>query len=319
MRRGLDSGGPPLSVATITRVALPENTASAWAHPGAACTIDGALVVAATDGQHIHRLEGSQVVGTISVPTTECHGLAATVDGDLWIADPGNKGHLHDGVVTSTTAAGQVVRVDPVGRIQGRLAPPTADWMPTGVAVQDFGRASDGRLFVADGYGAGLVHCFATDGSLLWSCDGAATGTPFDTPHGITVDTRTTPARLLVADRGNRRVVVLSLDGEVLGGFGSDYLTSPSSFAVAGDRVWITELFGAVVAASIDGEFLERLGTTDAHSEPGWPNRVVGGLIVPPTEPETFRSPHGIAASPTGTVLVAEWVIGGRVSLLETQ
>lgn len=317
MRRGLDSGGPPLSVVTMTRVALPENAASAWAHPGATCGIDGALVVAATDGRHIHRLEGSQVVGTISVPTTECHGLAATADGGLWIADPGNKGHLHEGVVTSTNAAGQVVLVDPAGRILQRIAPPTADWMPTGVALHDFGRASDGRVFVADGYGAGLVHCFAADGSLLWTSDGAATGVSFDTPHGITVDSRTSPARLLVADRGNRRVVVLSLDGELLGGFGSDYLTSPSSFAISGDRVWITELFGALVAASSDGELLERLGTTDAHSEPGWPNRVVDGLIAAPAELEWFRSPHGIAASATGTILVAEWVIGGRVTLLE--
>jgi outer membrane protein assembly factor BamB len=305
-----------LSVATITRVALPENTANAWAHPGATCTIDGALIVAATGGQHIHRLEGSQVVGTIRVPTTECHGLAATADGGLWIADPGTKGHLHDGVVASTNAAGQVVLVDSSGRIRQRVAPPTTEWMPTGVALHDFGRASDGRLFVADGYGAGLVHCFAADGSLLWTTEGVATGTPFDTPHGVIVDTRTTPARLLVADRGNRRIVVLSLDGELLGSFGSDYLTSPSSFAISGEWVWITELFGAMVAASTDGELLERIGTTDDHAEPGWPNRVIDGLVAPPAEPEWFRSPHGIAASPNGTILVAEWVIGGRVSLI---
>jgi DNA-binding beta-propeller fold protein YncE len=303
-------------VGRLQRIELPNNCATAWAHPGTTDRPDGSVIVAATSGTAIHHIVDCRVVGTTDIPTTECHDLAAHADGSTWIADPGNKAHVDDGAVFGVTREGQVIRVGSSGERLAVLAPPTKEWMPTGVALDDFGRGSEGRLFVADGYGAGLVHAFDAAGSHLWTCDAASTGMPFSTPHGVVIDNRSSTPRLLVADRGNRRIVALTLEGAVIGTFGETFLTSPSAFALVGDLLWVAELHGALVAIAEDGRIVAREGATGAEGDVGWPNRVVDGRTTQPEDDGQLRSPHGIAAHTSGSLIVAEWVIGGRVSSL---
>lgn len=72
----------------------------------------------------------------------------------------------------------------------------------------------DGRAYVADGYGANLVHRFSAHGihEITFGERGRGPG-EFSTPHGIWVlDDR----RVIVADRENDRVQVFTEDGEWL-------------------------------------------------------------------------------------------------------
>ena len=78
--------------------------------------------------------------------------------------------------------------------------------------------ASDGDIFVADGYGNSCVHRFGAEGNLLatWGRPGSGP-LEFSTPHAIAIDGA---GRLLVSDRENNRVQILDRTGQWLGEVG---------------------------------------------------------------------------------------------------
>ncbi|TQK17658.1 hypothetical protein FBY40_0135 [Microbacterium sp. SLBN-154] len=303
-----------------TDVALDPPDSVHWAHPGLAVDSRGAVYVPDAAGDRIVRFDPDGGSSAIRVGVTDTHGLAVTRDGDLWIADHGHKfvpagdgyeGRLNGGGVTRFGSDGRV--------LQQLTAPHGKQWLPSSVALHDFGRGSDGSVWVADGYGRSLVHRFSARGDLLWTADGAASGVAFSTPHGIVVDGRGPVPVLRVADRANRRVVTLSLDGQLIDVSGEGQLTSPSCLAVVGDLLVVTELFGSIVLMDKEMRVVAAHGTPleESDQEPGWPNwRDRGAVRRPVLDPLSFRSPHGIAATPDGVIWVAEWFIGGRVSRL---
>lgn len=288
----------------------------AWAHPGVAVSPGDTIYVADASGSRVVSISPSGIRASISMPVTECHGLAVTAGGGIWVADNGHKLVPEGAGYADVVNAGQVILVDPTGRFIRRLNPPTP-WSPCGVALHDFGHGSDGRLWVADGYGQSLVHCFSSDGELLWTSDGQDSGTALKQPHGIAVDVRSSPPRLLVADRGNQRIVAMSLEGRYLGTIGQDIVTSPSGLAVDGNRLWVTELHGSLVVFDADDREIGRIGTDLRRRSPDWPNiRRNSAISRPKTAPGRFRSPHGIAVTSEGTVVITEWQTGGRVTQL---
>ncbi len=295
-----------------------EGRPDGWSHSGA--TVDGNDGLWFTDGSGstLIRIARDADERRAPVPVTECHGLAAISDAEIWIADPGWKSVPRDGDYIGVDRPGAVVRVDASGVVLLQLAEPEPGrWRPTSVAVDDLGRGSDGRVWVADGYGESLVHCFSAGGDLEWSSDGGPTGATFSTPHGLVVDRRGTSPRLLVADRGRRRIVSLALDGTPIAVFGDGVLTSPSSLAIDGDRLWVTELHGGLAVFGADDDPLSTIPTPFDFPPGPWPNAEVDGVLGPaPRSPGRFGSPHGIAVRSTGEVLVTEWGIGGRVVLL---
>lgn len=288
----------------------------AWAHPGVAVSPGDAVYVGDASGSRVVSISPSGIRTATSLPVTECHGLAVTAGGGIWVADNGHKLVPEGAGYVDVVNAGQVILVDPTRGLIQRLNPPTP-WSPCGVALHDFGHGSDGRIWVADGYGKSLVHCFSSDGELLWTSDGRDSGIAFRQPHGIAVDTRSSPPLLLIADRGNRRIVALSLDGCYLRTIGQGIVTSPSGFAVDGNRLWVTELHGSLVMFDADDREIGRIGTDIRWQSPDWPNiRRNGAITRPKTAPGRFRSPHGIAVTSKGTVVITEWHAGGRVTQL---
>ena len=87
---------------------------------------------------------------------------------------------------------------------------------PTDVAV-----ATDGEIYVSDGYGNSAVHRFSATGELIssWGSPGTGPG-EFSTPHGIWLDRAD---RVLVTDRENDRVQLFDRDGGYLGEWGDFY------------------------------------------------------------------------------------------------
>ena len=129
----------------------------------------------------------------------------------------------------------------------------------------------------------------------------------FKTLHQLAIDTRFTPPRLIACDRANRRIVHLSMNGELLGVVGEDLLL-PAAVAVRGDYAAVAELRGRVVLLDKNGAIASTLGSNTATDEIG-NNR---------TEPAKWKpgipnAPHGIAFDEQGNVYVSEFSLFGRL------
>jgi len=236
------------------------------------------------------------------------HGLTRVMRGGeeaLWLTD-------------ETLAVAELA--DLSGRVLARLERPDhpvyreKKFIPTWVAEE----AEDGRpvrLWLADGYGSHLVHAYDGEGRYEFSLSGGGAG-EFNCPHGIAVDPRPGRAgRLLVADRGNRRVQEFDRAGNYLGCWGADFLHSPDGFDFRGEHCVIAELLGRVTVVDGRNRLVEYLGEQKNATElPGWPN-VEPALV----RPGFFNSPHAAAWGQRGEVHVVEWIKGGRVTRLEPE
>jgi hypothetical protein len=295
-----------------------------WMHSGVTVTESGDVVVAAPEGNAMIFLDrdGTEL-RRVATPTTDLHGIVRdTIDGRdvFWLVDHGHKYVPATPVYVDHRVPGRLVAVTPDGDVVHELYAPAhpayahASWSPTALAVE--GRGADRRIWVADGYGASLVHAYAPDGSWLLTVDGADSGTAFDCPHGIVVDQRGPDPLLVVADRANQRLVELGLDGRTHRVVAGGLVWSPSGLAIDGDLLLVTELWGDLVVLDRDGALVDRLVEQPAEPvRPGWPNAMVDGSMVRPSgQPGVLNSPHGVAVDPTDhSWVLTEWVIGGRV------
>lgn len=175
---------------------------------------------------------------------------------------------------------------------------------PTSVSV-----APDGSVFVADGYGASVIHRYSHDLKYLGTIKEAG-GTPLNCPHCVMVDTRTSPATLLVCDRANKRIIRLALDGTFLGEL-SKGLPLPSTLALHGDKTAVTELQGRVDILDGKGTVISTLGENLNPEEKA-------NFGVPPEawQEGIFTAPHGICFDADGNLYVTDWNRWGRITRL---
>lgn len=164
---------------------------------------------------------------------------------------------------------------------------------PTDVAI-----ASDGSLFISDGYGNARVHHYSPQGEHLrsWGEPGIDPG-QFMVPHNIAIDSE---QRLYVADRESHRVQVFDLDGALLDVWHD--IHRPCGLTVGPDGlVYIGELNGVglmqgapgvghrVSVYDRSGELQARFGDPEEGDESG-----------------QFIAPHGVAVDSRGDVYVGE-------------
>lgn len=221
----------------------------------------------------------------------------------LWLTDEMARS------VTKTTLTGEVVQV---------LEPPEhqcyADqaYIPTWVAVNERRFGGNDEIWVADGYGASLVHRFDREGRWIQTLDGEEGAGRFRCPHGISIVRRRNQAELYITDRANQRVQVYDLEGRFLRVFGEGFLTSPCAITQLEDRLLIPELKARLTLLDAEDRLLDQIGRHDEICEENnWPNN--RALV----RPEKFNSPHDAAADVNGNLYVVEWIIGGRVTKLE--
>lgn len=176
----------------------------------------------------------------------------------------------------------------------------------TAVAV-----APDGSIFAACGYGSQKIHKFDATGKLLKSFGEKGKGDgQFNTCHGLWVDTRFEPARLLVADRENRRLVHHDLDGNFIG-IHATGLRRPCSIAPKGEHIAIAELEARVTILDKDGQPVAFLG--DNPDKTQWANF---GVKPADQKAGVFTAPHGLGFAPNGDLYVQDWNQSGRVTKL---
>lgn len=177
------------------------------------------------------------------------------------------------------------------------------DWCPTNVAL-----APDGSVFVGDGYGKGFIHRFSAKGAWqkVIARPGSGKGET-SCPHGMCIDTRGTQPLLVVADRGNRRIQVLDLDGAHVA-FHTEGLRMPCDMKVRDGQLLVPDLESVVTILDERNAPVVALG--DGH-----PTSLRGA----PREqfiPGKFVHPHDAIWLADGSILVAEWVPIGRITRL---
>jgi len=245
------------------------------------------------------------------------HGMTLTVENGseyLWLTDE---------------FSGRVVKVSLNGEEILSLSPPSHQvyingqkYIPTWVAQNPITR----EIWVADGYGASLVHLFSPFGEYIRTIDGTEGCGRFNNPHGISFCQSEDGPELFITDRVNKRIVVYDGNGNF-----KRYSTvahSPSCFDFLGSNMIVPELFTGIKILNKDSlEVLDEIGTNQfigLNPNGSWwpPKAPIGWPDLAGTEHiqlGIFNSPHGACFAPNGDIYVVEWIIGGRITKLEKQ
>lgn len=231
------------------------------------------------------------------------HGFYLHKEGDsefLYMTD------ISRGLMVKTTLSGE-----PVLTIETPNRPGIYDedrrFLPTDVAV-----APNGDIYIVDGYGQSWVHQYSASGQYIrsWGGLGDEAGM-LNCPHGISVDLRKDEPEVYVADRGNHRIQVFSLDGEFKRMIEDD-MDMPCSFYFSGSQMFFPDLNSRVTIFDCNDKFLMHLGEDQqAYKQTDWPN-----LPKSYYRENKFSSPHGVCVDSIGNVYVAEWTQCGRVTKL---
>jgi hypothetical protein len=291
--------------------------ATEWWHPGLATLVDGQLLLFRQGGRELLAVDrvGAHTIRR-DLPLRIGHGITVDPDGtSIWLADPGLHAQLVEGRIVRDTSSGRVIRADIADAVEFGLETPPLPiyrhepYRPTSVAL-----VAD-QVWVADGYGQSLVHRFDSGGDYLRTIDGSDGGRRFDCPHALFVDPRAPEPLVWITDRGNAVLQAFDADGRFVRALGAGTLTSPSGIAALGPLLVIAELSGSLSVFDADDRFIGIVGKSGrTRQDPGWPNAEVDGRTArPPLHDEAFNSPHAIASRPDGSLIVAEWLLGGRL------
>jgi len=180
---------------------------------------------------------------------------------------------------------------------------------PTAITV-----APNGDIFLSDGYASNHVFKFDKTGKYLMHFGQKGNDLrEFNTAHGMTLDPRYDPPRLLICDRNHQpmgRLLHYDLDGnyieEVITGLGM-----PTSVAIQGDFVSVPDLQGRVVILDKTNKIISVLG----HN----PDAAKGDRFNVPQEQwieGIFSGTHGSYWDADGNLYVQDWNVSGRLMKL---
>lgn len=180
---------------------------------------------------------------------------------------------------------------------------------PTAVTVAD-----NGEIFLSNGYASNHVFVYDQQGKYIRHFGEKGNGLKqFNTAHGMTLDKRYDPPRLLVCDRNHQpkgRLVHYSLDGEfieeVITGLGM-----PTAVAIQGDFVSVPDLHGRLYILNKDNVIMAVLGFN--------PDPQKGRNYKIPQEEWVegiFSGTHGSYWDAEGNLYVQDWNMDGRIMKL---
>ncbi|MDR3622963.1 MAG: 6-bladed beta-propeller [Paludisphaera borealis] len=180
---------------------------------------------------------------------------------------------------------------------------------PTAITV-----APNGDIFLSDGYASDHIYKFDKTGKYLMHFGTKGNGLKeFNTAHGMTLDTRYNPPRLLICDRNHApkgRLLHYSLEGEFIAEVVTG-LGMPTSASVQGDYVSVPDLHGRLVILDKNNTIVAVLGY-NADPAKG------GNYNIPQTDwiEGVFSGTHGSSWDKDGNLYVQDWNVSGRIMKL---
>lgn len=186
---------------------------------------------------------------------------------------------------------------------------PLDKFSPTAITV-----AANGDIYLSDGYASNRIFVFDKDGKYLRHFGEKGNELKqFNTAHGMTLDTRYDPPRLLICDRNHQpkgRLLHYSLEGEfieeVVTGLGM-----PTSVSIQGDYVSVPDLHGRVVILDKTNTIVSVIGH---NSDPAM------GKNFKITQDNwiegVFSGTHGSYWDEDGNLYVQDWNTDGRIMKL---
>lgn len=180
---------------------------------------------------------------------------------------------------------------------------------PTAITV-----AGNGDIFLADGYASNIIFKFDKTGKYIKHFGQAGNELKqFNTCHGMCLDTRYEPPRLLICDRNHApkgRLLHYSLAGEfideVITGLGM-----PTSAAVQGDYVSVPDLHGRLVILDKSNTIMAVLGH---NADPA--KRANFNVPQKDWVEGVFSGTHGSYWDKEGNLYVQDWNVSGRIMKL---
>lgn len=184
-----------------------------------------------------------------------------------------------------------------------------AKWSPTAITV-----AANGDIFLADGYASNHIVKYDKTGKYLKHFGEKGNGLKqFNTAHGMTLDTRYEPNRLLVCDRNHQpkgRLLHYSLEGEYIDEVITGLLM-PTSANVQGDYVSVPDLQGRVWILDKQNTIVSVLGYNADMTKRG-----AHGITQDKWVEGVFSGTHGSHWDKDGNLYVQDWNVSGRIMKL---
>ena len=180
---------------------------------------------------------------------------------------------------------------------------------PTAIVV-----TANGDIYLSDGYASNHIFKYDKTGKYMMHFGSKGNDLKqFNTAHGMVLDTRYDPPRLLICDRNHEpkgRLLHYDLDGnfiaEVVTGLGM-----PTSAAVQGDYVSVPDLHGRLVILDKSNTIIAVLG----HN-PDPAKRVNFNVPQDQWIEGIFSGTHGSYWDKDGNLYVQDWNVSGRIMKL---
>jgi len=281
------------------------NSAIGPTHGGVAVDSGGFIFTSADAGIFVFSPEGKVVKSFVGKEYAKCHDIEIRKEGDLEFIYAARNANA-EGIKFNIRTGEIVLKLKlPEEAGLGKIA-----FKPTAITV-----ANNGDIFLSNGYASNHIFQYDKEGKYLSHFGEYGDGLKqFHTAHGMTLDTRYEPNRLLICDRNHQpkgRLLHYSLDGkfieEVVTGLGM-----PTSVSVQGDFVSVPDLHGRVVVLDKTNTIISVLG----HNPDPKKGR---SYKVPQSEwvEGVFSGTHGSCWDADGNLFVQDWNVDGRIMKLE--
>ena len=273
-------------------------------HGGVVVDKAGDVYVSANKGVVVFNKDGKKLREYVGIKYQMMHDIEIrNEDGIEYIYGARNK---HGEGVKFRASDGKIVLNLPFPKESGLNL---KRFSPTAITV-----AANGDIYLSDGYASNVIFRFNKEGKYQSHFGEKGNELKqFNTAHGMTIDTRYEPNRLLVCDRNHQprgRLVHYSLEGKFIEVV-IENLGMPTSVAIQGDYVSVPDLHGGVVVLDKSNKIVSVLGTT-----PDLPKRVTYGVKQEKWVEGVFSGTHGSYWDASGNLYVQDWNVSGRIMKL---
>ena len=265
---------------------------------------DGSVYVSANKGVVVFSPEGKVLREYIGPDYTMLHDMEIRAEGDAEFIY-GARNNSAEGIKFNART-GEIALLLPFPKESGL---DLKKFNPTAITV-----APNGDIFLSDGYASNHIFKFDKSGKYLMHFGTKGNELKqFNTAHGMTLDTRYEPPRLLICDRNHTpkgRLLHYDLEGNFLQEVATG-LGMPTSAAVQGDYVSVPDLHGRLVILDKSNTIIAVLGH---NSDPA--TRANFNVPQPQWIEGVFSGTHGSYWDKDGNLYVQDWNVDGRIMKL---